>query len=56
MLGFLLGFTVCYVLGGAATAKFVSDMFANEGRLPPAGGQWVTLALWPRMLWVIGRD
>ena len=56
MLNFALGFIACYLLGGVATAKFVSDMFSEQGRTPPAIGRVVTLALWPRMLWVVGKD
>ena len=56
MLGFLLGFAVCYLLGGIATVKFIADFYASQLRKPPRRGWIKVLALWPVMLAVIGRD
>lgn len=56
MAWFCIGFTTCYAVGGLCMMKFVSDQFADSGRAAPAAGLVVTFALWPRMLWVVGRD
>lgn len=53
---FLAGFALCYLIGGLATVKFISDYYASQLRKPPRRGWIKVLALWPVMLAVIGKD
>lgn len=53
---FLAGFALCYLIGGLATVKFITDHYRSQLRHPPKRGWIKVLALWPVMLSVIGKD